>query len=170
MGEEIRGEDGNVLISDDVKRQLQSRLQRRTMLIVLTCIVAGCAVLAVFSFAVTKFLFSVDEIDCPDTSYYTAEEIFEKAKQILPSISRATVYNNLNALASEHLIRRICLADADVYDRCFEPHVHLICEKCGGIKDMRLDGLAETLESALGQSVSSYEFKVEYICDGCRRH
>ena len=31
-------------------------------------------------------------------------------------------------------------------------------------------GLAETLERAIGQSVSSYEFKVEYICDGCRKH
>ena len=30
--------------------------------------------------------------------------------------------------------------------------------------------LAETLERAIGQSVSSYEFKVEYICDGCRKH
>ena len=99
-----------------------------------------------------------------------AEEIFERVKEYYPNLVRATVYNNLNALANEHLIRRICLADADVYDRTFEPHVHLICEKCGGIKDMRLDGLAETLERAIGQSVSSYEFKVEYICDGCRKH
>ena len=109
------------------------------------------------------------EVIRAEPRHYTAEEIFKKAKEVLPTISRATVYNNLNAMADEHLIRRICLPDADVYDRSFEPHVHLICEKCGGIKDMRLDGLAETLEKTLGQTVSSYEFKVEYICEGCRK-
>ena len=109
------------------------------------------------------------EVIRAEPRHYTAEEIFHKAKELLPTISRATVYNNLNAMASEHLIRRICLEDADVYDRSFEPHVHLICQKCGGIRDMRLEGLAEQLESTLGQTVSSYEFKVEYVCDGCRK-
>ena len=109
------------------------------------------------------------EVIRAEPRHYTAEEIFKLAKEILPTISRATVYNNLNAMADEHLIRRICLPDADVYDRSFEPHVHLICEKCGGIKDMRLNGLAETLEKTLGQTVTSYEFKVEYVCEGCRR-
>ena len=109
------------------------------------------------------------EVIRAEPRHYTAEEIFTRAKEILPTISRATVYNNLNAMANEHLIRRICLPEADVYDRSFEPHVHLICEKCGGIKDMRLEGLAEQLENALGQTVSSFEFKVEYVCEGCRK-
>ena len=108
------------------------------------------------------------EVVRAEPRHYTAEEIFDRAKKILSTISRATVYNNLNAMADEHLIRRICLDNADVYDRSFEPHVHLICEKCGGIKDMRLEGLSDQLEKALGQTVSSYEFKVDYVCEGCR--
>ncbi len=108
------------------------------------------------------------EVIRAEPRHYTAEEIFHLAQKILPTISRATVYNNLNAMADEHLIRRICMEDADVYDRSFEPHVHLVCRKCGGIKDMRLEGLAEQLEGALGQTVSSYEFKVDYVCEGCR--
>ena len=108
------------------------------------------------------------EVIRAEPRHYTAEEIFRLAQKILPTISRATVYNNLNAMADEHLIRRICMADADVYDRSFDPHVHLVCRKCGGIKDMRLEGLSEQLESALGQTVSSYEFKVDYVCEGCR--
>jgi Fe2+ or Zn2+ uptake regulation protein len=108
------------------------------------------------------------EVIRAEPRHYTAEEIFHLAQKILPTISRATVYNNLNAMADEHLIRRICMADADIYDRSFEPHVHLVCTKCGGIKDMRLEGLAEQLEHALGQTVSSYEFKVDYVCEACR--
>lgn len=77
MGEEIRREDGSVLISDDVKRQLQQGLKRRTLLIGLTCLVAGGAILALLLFAATKFLFSVETIECAEIGYYTVEEIIE---------------------------------------------------------------------------------------------
>ena len=42
-----------------------------------------------------------------DKCHHTAEEIFELAKQILPTISRATVYNNLHSLEEEQFIRKI---------------------------------------------------------------
>lgn len=108
------------------------------------------------------------EVIRAEPRHYTADEIFVRAKELLPTISRATVYNNLNAMADERLIRRICLEDADVYDRSFEPHAHLICDKCGGIRDLKLDGIAPMLESAVGRTVSSYEFKIGYICEACR--
>ena len=75
MGEEIRKEDGSVLISDDVKRRLQGRLQRRTVLIVLTCLLVGGTVFGLFSFSAMKFLFSVEHVQCGQSSYYTSDEI-----------------------------------------------------------------------------------------------
>ena len=39
--------------------------------------------------------------------HHTADEIFALAKEKLPGISRATVYNNLKTLESARLIRRI---------------------------------------------------------------
>jgi len=108
------------------------------------------------------------EVIRAEPRHYTAEEIFEKAKKLLPTISRATVYNNLNAMAKERLIRRICMEEADVYDRSFEPHAHLVCDRCGGIKDLKIDGLGDTLKEAVGHTVSSYEFKIGYICEACR--
>ena len=42
-------------------------------------------------------------------AHYTAEEIFALAQRQMPSIARATVYNNLNTLLKENLIRKICL-------------------------------------------------------------
>ena len=77
MGEEIRREDGSVLISDDVKRQLQQGLRRRTLMIVLTSLVAGAAVLALLAFAATRFFFSVEKIECPEIGFYSTEEILE---------------------------------------------------------------------------------------------
>lgn len=109
------------------------------------------------------------EVIRAEPRHYTADEIFARAKEILPTISRATVYNNLNSMAKERLIRRICLEDADVYDRSFEPHAHLICDKCGGIRDLKLEGIGEMLELEVGQTVSSYEFKIGYICEACRK-
>lgn len=101
--------------------------------------------------------------------HYTAEEIFERAREKLPGISRATVYNNLHALVRERQIRRITGEDAsDRYDTSFIPHGHLYCTACGRISDFFLPSFAETLSSVVGGEIDSYELKVRYICPSCR--
>ena len=100
--------------------------------------------------------------------HYTAEEIFEKAKEILPEISRATVYNNLHALEREKLIRRITAEDAsDRYDSSFIPHGHLYCSACNEISDFNVPDFIDTLTGIIGGEIDSYELKVRYICKAC---
>ena len=77
--EELRSEDGGVLISDDVKKRLQKRVRRRNALIVLTCVVVGAVILTVAAFFTVKEIFTVEQIFCPDTPYYSGEEILEAA-------------------------------------------------------------------------------------------
>lgn len=79
--------------------------------------------------------------------HYTAEEIFELARAILPTISRATVYNNLHAMEREELVRRITGEDSkDRYDGCFTPHGHLYCTECDRIWDFEIPNLSEIIE------------------------
>ncbi|MBQ2877235.1 MAG: transcriptional repressor [Clostridia bacterium] len=100
--------------------------------------------------------------------HYTAEEIFERAKEILPEISRATVYNNLHALERDKLIRRITGEDAsDRYDSAFIPHGHLYCTECHSISDFNVPDFALTLSGIIGGEIDSYELKVRYICPAC---
>ena len=48
----------------------------------------------------------------------TAEDIFLAAREAMPGIAFATVYNNLNALTQLKLIRRVLMhGGPDCYDR-----------------------------------------------------
>ena len=101
--------------------------------------------------------------------HHTADEIFSLAKERLPGISRATVYNNLKVLESERLIRRITGDSlSDRYDNSYIPHGHMICEDCGEIKDFSLDDFDNMISEAIGSKFNSYELKVRYTCDACR--
>ncbi len=99
--------------------------------------------------------------------HLSAEDVFRLAKERLPSISRATVYNNLHAMEEEKSIRRITVDGADLYDRAYAPHPHLICDRCGRVEDLPLPWLDDRLTEALGERPTSYEFKIGYICPSC---
>src|SRR5690349_5940114 len=78
----------------------------------------------------------------------TAGEIWQLVRQSHPSISQATVYNTLAALEALQLIRPLgILGDEHThYDTCLDPHVNVVCTRCGRIADVHTD----TLEALLG--------------------
>ena len=116
----------------------------------------------------TKQRAAVLEVLRSDKTHHTAEEIFILAKQTLPTISRATVYNNLKALERDQLIRKIS-GDGlcDRYDSSFIPHGHLLCIECGRVWDFAIEGFDDTVKSAIGSDFDSYELKVRLVCDKC---
>ncbi|MBE6634714.1 MAG: transcriptional repressor [Ruminococcaceae bacterium] len=100
----------------------------------------------------------------------TADELLFFAKERMPGISRATVYNNLKSMESEGLIRRITTdGGADVYDSSFELHGHMICTSCGSIKDIMVPTLLSDMCEVSGEPVDSYELKLRYVCRECRK-
>ena len=111
------------------------------------------------------------EVIRSDMCHHTADEIFALAKEKLPGISRATVYNNLKTLEAAKLIRRITGDSlSDRYDNSYIPHGHMICECCGKVSDFNLRNFDKQLSDAIGSDFSSYELKVRYTCDECRSH
>ena len=99
----------------------------------------------------------------------TAEEILLFAKERMPGISRATVYNNLKTLEQEGVIRKISIdGGADVYDSSFDLHSHLICRICKRIDDVETPKLRKELEELSGVDIESYELKLRYVCKNCR--
>lgn len=100
--------------------------------------------------------------------HMTAEQIFLELKKTEPRVVQATVYNNLNALCQEGLIRKLSLENSpDCYDR-IRRHDHLVCRKCGALSDMNFANLTENLEIQLGEKILSYDLKVFYLCPKCR--
>ena len=91
------------------------------------------------------------------------------AKEQMPGISRATVYNNLHSMEREGIIRKITAeGGADLYDASFQLHGHLICTKCFSVSDIEAPDLLDYFSKAAGVDVESYELKLRYVCNGCR--
>jgi Fe2+ or Zn2+ uptake regulation protein len=104
-----------------------------------------------------------------DKKHHTAEEIFILAKERMPTISRATVYNTLHYLEGARLIRRISgEGGPDRYDNSYEMHGHLVCEVCGGVFDIDIPNIEDRLRECVGDSLSAYEIKVVAKCESCR--
>ena len=117
----------------------------------------------------TKQRATILEVVRSDKAHHTADEIFRLARERLPGISLATVYNNLHALEAGGYIRRITAEHlADRFDASFIPHGHLICERCETVVDFNIDGFDGILSDTIGNSFSSYELKVRHICQRCR--
>ena len=110
------------------------------------------------------------EVVRANKEHRTACEIFELAKEKMPTISRATVYNNLKTLENMGLIRRITGDDAfDRYDGSFIPHGHTVCTECGKMWDFDIENFDRMICNVLGEEFSSYELKVRILCRKCKK-
>lgn len=99
-----------------------------------------------------------------------AQQIYELAKKRQPRIVMATVYNNLNALVREGSIGRVkVFGGPDRFDRSTLPHEHMLCDICGGMWDIPVADLTDTLEQKLGIQIMSYELNVHCICRECMK-
>ncbi len=102
-------------------------------------------------------------------SHPTAEDIYGIIRKHGRKISMATVYNNLNSLAEEGLIRRVSFdGKSEHYDKAVR-HDHLVCSECGKITDLMLEDMTGALERDSGVKLESYDLKLFYICDECRK-
>ena len=83
----------------------------------------------------------------------TANEIFQAAREQLPTISYATVYNSLRFLKEAGLVHEIKFGDgASRYDRELDRHDHAICNDCGKLVDFDLPDAAKLMNAAARKS------------------
>ncbi|MDD6995858.1 MAG: transcriptional repressor [Candidatus Borkfalkiaceae bacterium] len=102
------------------------------------------------------------------TEHLTAEEMYAKLASGGEKMSLATVYNSLNKLYAEGLVRKIPMdGQPDRYDKMLR-HDHLVCEKCGAISDVMLDDYLAEFSRQAGVKVESYDLKLFYLCKKCK--
>ncbi len=104
-----------------------------------------------------------------------AEQVFEAVSDTHPSISKATVYRNLNILEQEGLIRRVSLpgAQCDHYDRTLDNHYHVFCERCGKVADVDLaymTQLSDAVHEASGYQLFRHEMVFHGLCPDCKNN
>jgi Fur family transcriptional regulator, peroxide stress response regulator len=112
----------------------------------------------------------VYEILLQKRDHPTAEEVFIRAKQAMPDISMATVYNCLDALVKSRLARQVTL-DRGATRFCpnMREHGHFNCDTCGGIYDVDLPEELPGIALPEGFKVGHYDVAIHGICAACAK-
>ena len=94
------------------------------------------------------------------TDHPTADVVYQHLREELPNISLGTVYRNLNRLAEAGFILRLHTdGKTDHYDACTKDHAHLLCNKCGCVRDIQIAPSKTLLDCAKKSS----DFRIEDV-------
>ena len=100
----------------------------------------------------------------------TVEDVFIRAKQGMPEISMATVYNCLDALVKCGLVRHVNLErSATRFCPNMKEHCHFHCDDCGGIYDVDFaEGNDHAgLKLPAGFKVKQFDVSIRGLCRDC---
>ena len=102
----------------------------------------------------------------------TAAEVFQAARDRMPAISFATVYNSLRYLKGAGLVREVTFGSgASRYDGETERHDHAICSACGKLVDFALPATVGLMRPAARSSrfkAESVHLTLIGVCPDCR--
>jgi Fur family peroxide stress response transcriptional regulator len=111
-----------------------------------------------------------------DESHPTAQDLFERLQGDFPSMSFATVYNTLDALAKAGLSTTLRLGNAAQFDPNTTAHHHTVCDGCGAVRDVPAGTLAPNARSlgriqrnAPGFEVRAVERIYRGLCSTCAK-
>lgn len=111
---------------------------------------------------------SVNKLQC----HATADEIYNEIVKDYPTISRGTVYRNLQRLCKTGEIRkREIPGGADRFDHLCHDHYHVRCVKCGSVFDVDMEyisDLEKSIRDAQGFSFIGHEIVFKGICPECK--
>ncbi len=107
--------------------------------------------------------------------HLNAREIYSKIKDQGAPLHLATVYRALQRLTAQGLVKRTSLTQNHAhYELAGNAGVHLLCESCGRLKEMRLACLERAMRSldrAIGRNfeIRNWQLQVVGRCRHCRR-
>ncbi len=102
--------------------------------------------------------------------HYSPEEIYDRVKAELPSISLATVYKNLRTFVEAGMLREVSPHHGWRIDGNPHPHHHLVCTRCRSITDLdleRIDPLKLRGRLPAGFRVEKFSVEIQGVCKAC---
>ena len=102
----------------------------------------------------------------------SADEVYDEVVQHHPSISKGTVYRNLNRLVDMGKLGKIEVPEgADRFDHICTKHYHVRCEKCGKVFDVDMEYVPD-FESGIkdthGFDFTGCDIMFRGICPLCK--
>lgn len=104
-----------------------------------------------------------------DHVHLAADEVFDRARAVLPEVSLATVYNTLNELVEMGELVELAHADGRKrYDpNVVERHHHLVCVDCGRMLDVHAPDPQLAADQSHGFEVLDVEVTFRARCPAC---
>jgi Fur family peroxide stress response transcriptional regulator len=103
--------------------------------------------------------------------HFTAEEIYQILVKQFPSVSIATVYNNLKVFIKLGFVQELQFGEGlSKYEWIDEEHYHVICTSCGKIEDFYYPQLKEVEVFAQGLSkfhINKHDLQFYGTCKEC---
>jgi Fur family peroxide stress response transcriptional regulator len=103
----------------------------------------------------------------------TADEIYKSLSPAFPSMSVATIYNNLRLFVDAGFVRELTYGDdSSRFDADLSEHYHAICRSCGKIVDFDYPPLTDVEAEAsrqTGFTVEGHRMEVYGQCAECSR-
>jgi Fur family transcriptional regulator, stress-responsive regulator len=111
----------------------------------------------------------IAEVMTGEHVHLAADEVFDRAREILPEVSLATVYNTLNELVDMGELLEIAHADGRKRDdpNVEEHHHHLVCVQCGRMLDVRVDEPRLHDDQRHGFELLDVQVTFRARCPGC---
>jgi Fe2+ or Zn2+ uptake regulation protein len=103
-------------------------------------------------------------------SHPTAHSVFQSACEEIPTISLRTVYQTLNDMVALGEIQQFDVGTGAVrFDAATGAHHHLVCTRCGAMRDVHCDlaGLRLPARQHPGFTISGAEVIFRGLCEKC---
>lgn len=115
--------------------------------------------------AVVRYMIEADH-------HPSAEKIYKDLLPQIPSLSLATVYNNLRVLVEEGFVSELKVSNDNTtyFDFMGHDHLNVVCERCGKIADFMdvdLSIFKQEAEEKTGYRVTKEQFMIYGICPDC---
>jgi Fur family peroxide stress response transcriptional regulator len=102
----------------------------------------------------------------------SAQRIYDEVRKVHPTVSLATVYKTLQILTEHGLIQELDFPEGQArFDSCVEPHINLVCLRCGNIQDLNDPGAREMvagITATTGFTRTGQRLDIYGICKICR--
>lgn len=103
--------------------------------------------------------------------HFSVDELCARLNEDSRHVARGTVYSTMELLVECGLVRRLSVAGTTRYEFAAVSHHHLVCTRCGKIKDVRDTVLDDALRARRYSAFtpSAFTLVVYGICSACAR-
>jgi Fur family peroxide stress response transcriptional regulator len=124
-------------------------------------------------FRATPQRIAICKIALGSRKHPSIQEIYREVKKIHSTVSLATVYKALNILKESGLIQELNFPQGKTrWDPYLEPHINLVCLRCGVIKDVNDANLRELVKKAATKArfaPTAQRIDVYGLCENCSK-